>query len=105
MLSFSVNVFLQKVKVMYKISNNIAPQCLIKLLKIRHSNSNSSLNLLSVSDINCQIPKPKINVFKNRLSYSDALVLNHIPLDIKKNSVTLNSFVQNCAFWLKDNYF
>ena len=38
-----------------------------------------------------------------QVSYSGALVWNSIPLDIK-NSMTLNSFVQNCTFWLKGKY-
>ena len=83
MLSFSVSVFLQKAKVMYKVSNNIAPEYLTDLFKMRESNSNSTLNLGSVSKKHFLIPKPKINLFKNSLSYSGALVWNSIPLDIK----------------------
>ena len=41
------------------------------------------LNLRSVSNKHFLIPKPKINLFKNSLSYSGALVWNSIPLDIK----------------------
>ena len=93
MLSFSESVFLQKAKVMYKVSNNIAPEFLTDLFKMRESNSNSTLNLRSVSNKHFLIPKPKINLFKNSLSYSGALVWNSIPLDIN-NSMTLNSFVQ-----------
>ena len=103
MLSFSESVFLQKAKVMYKVSNNIAPEYLTDLFKMRESNSNTTLNLRSVSNKHFLIPKPKINLFKNSLSYSGALVWNSIPLDIK-NSMTLNSFVQNCTFWLKGKY-
>ena len=103
MLSFSESVFLQKAKVMYKVSNNIAPEYLTDLFKMRESNSNSTLNLRSVSNKHFLIPKPKTNLFKNSLSYSGALVWNSIPLDIK-NSMTLNSFVQNCTFWLKGKY-
>ena len=69
---------------MYKVSNNIAPEYLTDLFKMRESNSNSTLNLQSVSNKHFLIPKPKINLFKNSLSYSGALVWNSIPLDIKK---------------------
>ena len=89
--------------IMYKVSNNIAPEYLTDLFKMRESNSNSTLNLRSVSNKHFLIPKPKINLFKNSLSYSGALVWNNIPLDIK-NSMTLNSVVQNCTFWLKGKY-
>ena len=61
MLSFSVSVFLQKAKVMYKVSNNIAPEYLTDLFKMRESNSNSTLNLRSVSNKHFLIPKPTIN--------------------------------------------
>ena len=57
MLSFSESVFLQKTKVMYKVSNNIAPEYLTDLFKMRESNSNSSLNLRSVSNKHFLIPK------------------------------------------------
>ena len=40
MLSFSESVFLKKAKVMYKVSNNIAPEYLTDLFKMRESNSN-----------------------------------------------------------------
>ena len=40
--------------------------------------------LRSVSNKHFLIPKPKINLFKNSLSYSGALVWNSIPLDLKK---------------------
>ena len=72
MLLFSESLFLQKAKVMYKVSNNIAPEYLTDLFKMRESNSNSTLHLRSVSNKHFQIPKPKINLFKNSLSYSGA---------------------------------
>ena len=37
MLSFSESVFLQKAKVMYKVSNNVAPEYLTDLFKMRES--------------------------------------------------------------------
>ena len=91
MLSFSESVFLQKAKVMYKVSNNIAPEYLTDLFKMRESKSYSTLNLRSVSNKHFLIPKPKINLFKKSLSYSGALVWNSIPLDIK-NYMTLTLF-------------
>ena len=99
-MSFSERVFLQKAKVMYKVPNNIAPEYLTNLFKMRELNSNSTLNLRSVSNKHFLIPQPKINLFKNSLSYSGALVWNSIPLN-KNNSTTLNFFVQNFSFWIK----
>ena len=59
---------------MYKVSNNIAPEYLTDLFKMRESNSNTPLNLRSVINKHFLIPKPRINLFKIRLSYSGALV-------------------------------
>ena len=64
MLSFSESVFLQKAKVMYNVSNKIAPEYLTELFKMRDLNSNSTLNVRSVNNRNALIPKPKINSFK-----------------------------------------
>ena len=82
-------MFIREVTVMYKVSNNIAPVYLTDLFKMRDSNSNSTLNLRSASNTHFLIPKPKINLFKNGLSYSGALVWNSIPL-VLKHSITLN---------------
>ena len=82
MLPFSESVFLQKAKVMYKVSKNIAPEYLTDLFNMRDSNSNSTF-LRSVNNKHFLIPKPK-NLFKNSLSYSCAYAWNSIPLDIKK---------------------
>ena len=57
MLLFSESVFLQKAKVMNKVSNNIAPEYLTDLFKMRESNSNSTLNLRSVSNKHFLIPQ------------------------------------------------
>ena len=45
--------------------------------------NHSQLNLRSTSNKNFLIPKPKISLFKNRLSYSGALVLKSVPFWIK----------------------
>ena len=59
---------------MFKVSNNIAPEYLTDLFKMRESNGNSILNLRSVSNKHFLIPNTKMNLFKNSLSYSGALV-------------------------------
>ena len=64
MLSFSESVFLQKAKVMYKVLNDLAPEYLTDLSKMRESNSNSTLKLRSVSNEHFLIPKPKINLLR-----------------------------------------
>ena len=102
-LSFEETVFIHKAKVMYKIANNTAPIYLTDLFQMRGNDSylnNSHLNLRSTSNKNFLIPKPKISLFKNSLSYSGALVWNSIPLWIK-NSSTIESFTINCLQWMK----
>ena len=97
-LSFEETVFIHKAKVMYKIANNTAPIYLTDLFEMRGNDSylnNSHLNLRSTPNKNFLIPKHKISLFKNSLSYSGALVWNSIPLWIK-NSSTFESFTINC---------
>ena len=88
---------------MYKIANNAAPIYLTELFHMRGNGSYlniSHLNLRSTSNKNFLIPKPKISLFKNSLSYSGALVWNTILLWIKKSS-TIESFTINCLQWMK----
>ncbi|MEW8547445.1 MAG: reverse transcriptase family protein [Candidatus Thiodiazotropha sp.] len=103
-LSFDESVFLQKAKTMYKIVYDIAPQYLSDLFQLRGTNANDTVNLRSISNMNLIIPKPKINLFKNSLSYSGALVWNSIPLEIKK-APTLKLFVNRCTNWLNSEIF
>ena len=99
-LSFDESVFLNKAKIMYKIANNIAPAYLINLFQMRNSSDDTISNLRSVANGNFLIPKPKLNLFKNSLSYSGAIIWNSIPLEIK-GSNSLDIFVKKCKAWMK----
>ena len=77
MLSFSESVFLQKAKVMYKVSKNIAPEYLTDLFKMREQNSNSTLILRPLSNKNCLIP----NMFLKRLSYGSKESIEDLKLE------------------------
>ena len=99
-ISFDESVFLNKAKIMYKIANNIAPSYLINLFEMRNSSDDTISNLRSVANKNFLIPKPKLNLFKNSLSYSGAIIWNSIPLEIK-NSNSLDIFVKKCKAWMK----
>ena len=99
-LSFDEIVFLNKAKVMYKVANNIAPSYLINLFQMRSASDDTITSLRSVTNKNFLIPKPKLNLFKNSLSYSGATIWNSIPLDIK-TSKSLDSFVNKCKAWMK----
>ena len=87
-LSFNESVFLNKAKMMYKIANNIAPSYVINLFQMRNSSDDTISSLRSVTNRNFLIPKPKLNLFKNSLSYSGAIIWNSIPLEIKKIEFT-----------------
>ena len=68
---------------MYKIDYNIAPSYLIDLFHVRKTSDDTTSSLRVVANENFLIPKPKINLFKNSLSYSGAVIWNSIPLEIK----------------------
>ena len=102
MLSFSENLVLQKANVINKVANRIAPEYLMDLFQMRNVNINDSLsNLRSVANRNFLIPKPKIGLFKNSLSYSGAIVWSSIPTEIK-NATSIQSFTIKCTCWLKN---
>ena len=95
-LSFDEIVFLNKAKMMYK----IAPSYLINLFQMRNVSDDTISSLRSVANKNFLVPKPKLNLFKNSLTYSGAIIWNSIPLEIK-NSSSLNIFVNTCKAWMK----
>ena len=99
-LSFDEIVFLNKAKMMYKIAYNIAPSYLINLFQMRNVSDDTISSLRSVANKNFLVPKPKLNLFKNSLTYSGAIIWNSIPLEIK-NSSSLNIFVNKCKAWMK----
>ena len=87
---------------MYKVANRIALDYLMDLFQMRNVNINDTLsNLPSVANRNYLIPKHKIGLFKNSLSYSGTTVWNSIPTEIK-NATSIRSFTIKCASWLKN---
>ena len=75
MLSFAQQVFLNKTKTMYKVANNLIPQYVCEFFRKRSENLiNTSLR--SVTNQNFDIPKPKLSVFKESLSYSGPIIWN-----------------------------
>ena len=93
-LSFEETMFIHKVKIIYKIANNVAPIYLTDLFPMRGNANNLNNTQLKMSNRNFLIPKPKINLFKNSFSYSGARVWNIIPLWIE-NSGTIESSTNN----------
>ena len=79
-------VFLNKAKMMSKIAYNIAPSYLINLFQMRNVSDDTISSLRSVANKNFLVPRPKLNLFNNSLTYSGAIIWNSIPLEIKNSN-------------------
>ena len=101
MLSFEELIFINKAKVMFKVTHGLSPIYITEMFQIKGSTNDDTMTLRSDSNKNFKTPKPKLNMFKNSLSYSGALIWNSIPVDIR-NSSTVDSFVNKCLKWMKE---
>ena len=102
MLSFDQSVFLNKAKIMYKVYNNLAPNYLQELFRMKDVNLiNTASNLRSVAQNNYFVPQAKCNLFKGSLTFSGIIIWNSIPLSIKM-SPSLDIFVKIRIYWMKD---
>ena len=101
MLSFEELIFINKAKVMFKVTHGISPIYITEMFQIKGSTNDDTMTLRSDSNKNFKTPKPKLNMFKNSLSYSGALIWNSIPVDIR-NSSTVDSFVNKYLKWMKE---
>ena len=101
MLSFEELVFINKAKVMFKVTHGLSPIYITEMFQIKDSNNNETMTLRSDSNKNFRTPKPKLNMFKNSLSYSGALIWNSIPVEIR-NANTIDSFVNKCLKWMQE---
>ena len=101
MLSFEELVFVNKAKVMFKVTQGISPIYIAEMFQIKGCNNEDTMTLRSDSNKNFKTPKPKLNMSKNSLSYSGTLIWNSIPLEIR-NANTIGDFVKKCITWMKD---
>lgn len=97
-LSFEQSMFVNKAKIMFKVTHSLLPKYICELFEKKRDQSNQT-TLRSTSGQNFRIPKPNINVFKNSISYSGPIIWNSIPTEIK-NSSSYNAFSRNCISWL-----
>ena len=96
-MKFPKRVIYQKAILMFKISNNLAPQYLQDLFT--HTTNIHQRALRSTSNNLLYIPKPKMELYRNSLSYSGSKIWNSIPENIKQSdSVTL--FKKRYLEWL-----
>ena len=94
MLSFEELVFVNKAKVMFKVTQGNSPIYITEMFQIKGCNNEDTMTLRSDSNTNFKTPKPKLNMFKNSLSYSGTLIWNSIPFEIR-NANTIGDFVKN----------
>ena len=96
--SFEESVFLNKAKIVYKIANNMVPKYVCELFE-RRFESIINTTPRSASNENFVIPRPKLSIFKESLSYSGSVIWNSIPREIK-NSSSLNCFTNKVLQWM-----
>ena len=83
---------------MFKEANNLILQYICYFFQ-RRSDSVLSASQRSASNQNFYIPKPKLSIFKESLSYSGPIIWNNIPSEIKSSS-NLNAFSKTMVDWL-----
>ena len=79
MLSYEELVFVNKTKVMFKVTQGISPIYITEMFPIKGCNNEDTMTLRSDSNKKFKTPKLK---FKNSLSYSGTLIWNSIPLEM-----------------------
>ena len=101
MLSFEEIIFINKAKVMFKVFHGISPSYILEMFQIKGCNHEDTMPLRSDSNKNFKTPRPKLNIFKNRSSYSGFLIWNSFP-GVIRNTNTIVSFVNKCSKWMKE---
>ena len=86
MLSFEKLVFINKAKVMFKVTQDISPIYITEMFQNKGRYSEDTMTLRSDSNKEFKTPKPKLNMFKNSLSYSGTLIWNTIPVEIRNGN-------------------
>jgi hypothetical protein len=97
-LSIHQRILIQKAKFMYKVHQNLLPTYILEMFEYRKP-SNTALR--SISNTDFQIPRPRIELFKETMSYSGPMIWNKIPIEIR-SSCTLNQFTKKFISWIKD---
>ena len=92
-------MLLRKAKVMYIVSKGTAPQYVNALFEQRSIENNSLPILRSTASSNFMLPKPRIQLFRNSLSYSGPVLWNCLPQKVK-TSPSIASFHKACLDWM-----
>ena len=83
---------------MYKVANGLVPQYICDLFT-RRSEVAHGTSLRSITNQNFAIPKPKLTLYKESISYSGPVIWNNIPNDIRYLA-NVSSFSKNVSNWI-----
>ena len=97
--AFTINqrIFLQKAKFMYRVLNSRTPPYIKDLFQCH---TQSRRNLRSTNSLNCIIPKPNLELFKESISYAGTILWNSIPNEIRISN-TIQQFTTKCENWMR----
>jgi hypothetical protein len=96
-LTIHQRILIQKAKFMYKVHNKLVPEYIQDMYEYREP---VGINVRNISAIDFTIPRPRIELFKEGMSYSGSRIWNSIPVNIRLNK-TIKQFTQNFTNWLK----
>jgi len=96
-LNIHDRIILQKAKFMYKVSKGLVPGYITDMFK---KDIKSYTNLRTSSTINFTIPRPRLEQFKESISYSGPSIWNKIPQSIRLMK-SVESFTSHFIRWLK----
>ena len=65
MLSFEELIFINKAKVMFKVTHGLSPIYITEMFQIKGSTNDDTMTLRSDSNTIFKTPKPKLNMFEN----------------------------------------
>ena len=83
-IKFEDRVIFNKAIAMFKIAHDDSPNYLRDMFKTNEqANTNNTITLRSVTNMNFWIPQSKLEIYKNCLSYSGPVVWNNLPKEIK----------------------
>jgi hypothetical protein len=97
-LSIHHRILLQKAKFMYKVNKGLVPEYILSMFEHRTTGE----NLRNVCDLDYNIPRPKMELFKTSMSYSGPMIWNKIPASIR-NSNSIQNFSKKFILWLKNS--
>ena len=96
-MTFPERVNYQKAVLMFKIMHGLTPSYLHNLFHFTSEIHNRSLSSTSKDILN--IPKPKLEIYRNSLTYSGSKIWNAIPENIR-NGDSLPHFKKRYLHWV-----